>query len=127
MIGQAIAHFHVLEELRGIGTPVVYLAENARLDRNAALKIPQPRVSSDEGASRRFVQEAEAATALNHANTCDVYVIGQTDDGQTLSREAHWKRHALCSLNKFVVRFLTRRPRFVLWIRLPTFSPAVFY
>jgi serine/threonine protein kinase len=91
MIGQTIAHFHVLEQLGGGGMGVVYLAEDKRLDRKVALKFLPPHLSTDDEARQRFVQEAKAASALNHANICTVHDIGQTDDGQTFIAMAHYE------------------------------------
>ncbi len=95
MIGQTISHFRVLDKIGAGGMGVVYLAEDTRLDRNVALKFLPPHLSADEEARQRFVQEARAASALNHANICTIHDIGQTGDGQTFIAMAHYEGETL--------------------------------
>jgi serine/threonine protein kinase len=54
----------------------VYKARDARLDRLVAIKILPHDKTGDEDRKRRFVQEAKAASALNHPNIVAIYDIG---------------------------------------------------
>lgn len=62
----------------------VYLAEDTKLDRKVALKILPTDFAANADRLRRFVQEAKAASALNHPNIITIHEIDQTDSGHKL-------------------------------------------
>jgi len=62
----------------------VYKAEDTKLGRRAALKIPPPERVADPSRKRRFIQEACAVSALNHPST--VTIRGLRRSGLKASR-----------------------------------------
>lgn len=65
----------------------VYLALDTKLNRKVALKILPADVSSNQDRMRRFVQEAKAASALNHPNIITIHEIDETDSSQFIATE----------------------------------------
>jgi eukaryotic-like serine/threonine-protein kinase len=65
----------------------VYLAQDTRLDRKVALKILPNEVAADPDRMKRFVQEAKAASGLNHPNILTIYEIDQTDSTPFIASE----------------------------------------
>ena len=75
MIGQTLDRYRIESKLGEGGMGVVYKARDTHLDRIVAIKVlPHDKVS-DPDRKRRFVQEAKAASALNHPNIITVHDI----------------------------------------------------
>src|SRR5215831_21228321 len=74
-----IAHYRIIEQLGAGGMGVVYKAHDEKLDRIVALKVLPPDAVAHEDRRRRFLQEARAASALNHPHILTVYEIGDAD------------------------------------------------
>jgi serine/threonine protein kinase/tetratricopeptide (TPR) repeat protein len=82
LIDKIISHYKIIERLGQGGMGEVYRAEDTKLKRYVALKFLPPDLTRDPEAKARFIQEAQAASALEHNNICNVHEIGETDEGQ---------------------------------------------
>ncbi|HKG78482.1 MAG TPA: protein kinase [Pyrinomonadaceae bacterium] len=92
---KTIGRYEICSQLGAGGMGHVYLAHDTKLDRKVALKILHTDVIADKtDRVRRFMQEAKAASALNHPNILTIYEIDEIDsehfivtefiDGETL-------------------------------------------
>lgn len=95
MTGTQVAQFEIQEKLGQGGMGVVYKALDTKLNRTVALKFLPQQLSEDETAKARFMQEAQAASSLDHANICTIFEIGETDDGQLFIAMAYYEGQTL--------------------------------
>jgi serine/threonine protein kinase/Tol biopolymer transport system component len=97
--GTRLGRYEIRSKIGEGGMGEVYLAEDTQLHRKVALKILSAEVGANPDRMRRFVQEAQAAAALNHPNIAHIYEIGEGEgvnfiamefiDGQTLRALMH--------------------------------------
>jgi len=80
MIGETILHYNILEKLGEGGMGEVFKAQDTKLDRFVALKFLPSQLTASEDDKARFIQEAKAASAMNHPNVCTIYSIEEYDD-----------------------------------------------
>ena len=88
--GDRIGHYEILSRAGEGGMGVVYLARDLRLDRSIALKVLPHELTQNAEAKARFMQEAKAASSLDHANICTVHDIDETPDGQLFLVMSHY-------------------------------------
>jgi serine/threonine protein kinase len=84
---QNIGRYEVRSLLASGGMGEVYLAHDPMLRRNVAIKLLRPQHTTNQEAIRRFEQEAQAASSLNHPNIVTVYEIGKVSDGRFMAME----------------------------------------
>ena len=82
-----LSHYRIVSKIDAGGMGEVYLAQDTRLDRKVAIKFLHEEFSKDADKLNRFIQEAKAASALNHPNILTVYEIGETDGKNYIATE----------------------------------------
>jgi serine/threonine protein kinase len=97
-----IAQYTIVSKIGAGGMGEVYLAQDTKLDRKVAIKFLHEEFSKDADKLGRFIQEAKAASALNHPNILTVHEIGEVDgrnyiateliDGKTLRENLSYKK-----------------------------------
>jgi serine/threonine protein kinase len=79
MIGETILHYKILEKLGEGGMGEVFKAEDTKLDRFVALKFLPSQLTASDDDKARFIQEAKAASSMNHPNVCTIYSIEENE------------------------------------------------
>src|SRR4030095_12302487 len=84
--GTQISHYRVESLLGAGGMGEIYLAHDLSLDRSVALKVLPSTLAGDSLRSRRLIQEAQTASAINHPNVCVIHEVGKRNDGRSFMR-----------------------------------------
>ncbi len=110
--GTRVGRYEIRSQVGAGGMGEVYLGEDTRLHRKVALKILPADLASNQDRMRRFIQEAQAAAALNHPNIAHIYEIGEEAgihfiamefiDGMTLREKIHREHTALAKLLRYL-------------------------
>lgn len=87
IVGQTVSHYDFLEKLGSGGMGEIYKARDSRLNRIVAIKVLAPGRTRDPQRRRRFIQEAQAASALNHPNIVIIHDILPEGDTQYMVME----------------------------------------
>ncbi|HMQ03228.1 MAG TPA: protein kinase [Pyrinomonadaceae bacterium] len=100
--GEQVQHFSIISALGSGGMGQVFLAEDTKLQRRAALKFLSPELASDPEHRNRFLREARSSSNLNHPNICTIYGVDDSSEepfiameyveGETLALMIH-RRH----------------------------------
>ncbi len=72
-----LSHYRIVSKIGAGGMGEVYRGHDSRLNREVAIKLLPPEVADNPDRLRRFEQEAQATSALNHPNILTVYDIGE--------------------------------------------------
>jgi len=94
-IGQTVSHYRILEKLGEGGMGVVYKARDTSLNRDVALKFLPTHLTEEKASRKRFMVEAQAASALDHPNICNIHEINETLDGQLYICMAYYEGESL--------------------------------
>lgn len=82
LIGQTVGNWHILRQLGAGAFGAVYEAQHQAIsERRAAVKVLHPHLSTDAVVQRRFINEANAASKIEHQNIIQIYDGGVTDSG----------------------------------------------
>ncbi|HKQ92331.1 MAG TPA: serine/threonine-protein kinase, partial [Blastocatellia bacterium] len=87
LIGHKVGNYEILSLIGAGGMGEVYLARDARLDRQIAIKLLPAQFTADPAQVRRFEREARAASALNHPNIITIHDIGREGDTHFIATE----------------------------------------
>lgn len=85
--GTRLGRYEIRSRIGAGGMGEVYLAEETRLHRMAALKVLPAELATNKNRMRRFEQEAQAAAALNHPNIAHIYEVGEEGDTHFIAME----------------------------------------
>jgi tRNA A-37 threonylcarbamoyl transferase component Bud32 len=79
MLGRTIGRYKILEQLGQGGMSVVYKGLDTALDREVAVKVLHPHLSTREESRKRLAREARAVARLRHPNILEVYDFASGD------------------------------------------------
>jgi len=84
-LGQTFSHYEIVSLIGRGGMGEVYLAADKLLNRRIALKLLPADYTKDKERLRRFQQEAQAASALNHPNILTIYELREVEGRQFIA------------------------------------------
>src|SRR5262249_1085105 len=87
VIGRTLGHYQILDEISRGGMGVVYRALDVRLHREVALKLLPPELVANAERRQRFIQEARAASSLEHPHIAVIHEIDEVDGVSFIAME----------------------------------------
>jgi serine/threonine protein kinase/Flp pilus assembly protein TadD len=84
---QRVSHYKLMRRLGIGGMGEVFLAEDLKLGRSAAIKLIRPEVSSNQERKKRFLREARAAAVLSHPGIATIYEVGEESGTDYIAME----------------------------------------
>src|SRR6266536_2113033 len=85
--GAKLGRYEIRSKIGEGGMGEVYRAQDTELDRTVAIKILPENLASDQQRLQRFIQEAKAASALNHPHILTIYEIGTIGNSRFIATE----------------------------------------
>ncbi len=86
-VGTRLGRYEIRSKIGEGGMGEVYLALDTELGRTVAIKILPEAFASDQQRLQRFIQEAKAASALNHPHILTIYEIGSVGASRFIATE----------------------------------------
>jgi len=91
--GMRVGHYELLSQVGAGGMGVVYKGFDTKLQRTVALKFLTSACSSHD--RERLLQEARAASTLDHKNIANIHAVEENDDGQLFIVMAYYEGESL--------------------------------
>jgi serine/threonine protein kinase/Tfp pilus assembly protein PilF len=86
-IGEKLGRYRIQSAIGAGGMGEVFLAEDVELERLVALKVLPASLAQNSERIQRFIQEAKAASALNHPNILTIYEVGSINGKRFIASE----------------------------------------
>jgi serine/threonine protein kinase len=81
LVGQKVGDYEVIKSIGMGGMGAVYEGKHPIIGKRVAIKVLLPQFSEDEGAIKRFFDEARAVNEIGHRGIVDIFSLGQLPDG----------------------------------------------
>ena len=88
--GARLGPYEILAPLGAGGMGEVYKARDTRLDRDVAVKVLSPGISSSPEARQRFEREARTISQLSHPHICALFDVGEAASPESQSLVPIW-------------------------------------